>query len=267
MISSILRISFLVAFSISALGCAGFGKKMKAFLAGESAESEPVRKVASGSGPTRYSETPNLLYDTKDRKYERMTKNRLEDESRLEEERGSLWRMEGQGSYLFSENNVRLEGDIINVKIDGNPRKQLTTKTEVINKLLQKLKRANQPRRGVAAADAPPAEGAAAPAEGAAAGTPGAPAAPAAAAAEEKEEKADPNLFDVDLVPVRIVERLNNGNFRVRGAQNFMIDKREYKVIVTGEVRPNDVNDGVVSAPLLLDSNFDIVSPRREVQL
>lgn len=265
MIPSVLRISLVMVLSMSMIGCAGFGKKMKAFLAGESAESEPVRKVASGNGPARYSETPNLLYDTKDRKYERMTKNRLEDESRLEEERGSLWRMEGQGSYLFSENNVRLEGDIINVKIDGNPRKQLTTKTEVINKLLQKLKRANQPRRGVASADAPPAEGAAAPAEGAPPGTPGAPA--AAAPAEEKEEKADPNLFDVDLVPVRIVERLNNGNFRVRGAQNFMIDKREYKVIVTGEVRPNDVNDGVVSAPLLLDSNFDIVSPRREVQL
>ena len=65
------------------------------------------------------------------------------------------------------------------------------------------------------------------------------------------------------VVPTRIVELLKDGNYRVKGDQPFMIGKREYKVIVTGIVRPADFDDAGISAEKLLDPKFDIVSLKR----
>jgi flagellar L-ring protein precursor FlgH len=45
--------------------------------------------------------------------------------------------------------------------------------------------------------------------------------------------------------------------------QPFMIGKREYKVIVTGVVRPEDFDDAGIEAGKLLDPQFDIVSSRK----
>ena len=73
--------------------------------------------------------------------------------------------------------------------------------------------------------------------------------------------------FPVKSVPTRIVERLVDGNYRVKGSQPFMIGKREYKVIVTGIVRAGDFSDGGISAGKLIDSKFDIVSQRRREKL
>ena len=43
-----------------------------------------------------------------------------------------------------------------------------------------------------------------------------------------------------------------------------MIGKREYKVIVTGMIRPEDFNDqAAVSSGKLMDPQFDVVSIRR----
>ena len=67
-------------------------------------------------------------------------------------------------------------------------------------------------------------------------------------------------------VPTRIVERLPDGNYSVKGAQPFMIGKREYKVIVTGMIRPEDFNDEGVSSNKLLDPQYDVVSIRRSQQ-
>ncbi|MCB0393022.1 MAG: flagellar basal body L-ring protein FlgH [Bdellovibrionales bacterium] len=254
-----LRNLILVLLLFSNAGCGTFGKKLKAWLGGESyeeVEKDKKARVPASSRGTKYSQSSDLHYDVGKRKYERMTKEKFEDTAKLEETRGSLWRMEGQGSYLFSENNIRLEGDVINVKLEGHPRNQLQTKVDVIKTLLNRLKEAKA-RRAVASAsskseskdDANKADE------------------DKESQAKKDDKKDDTNPFEVDLVPVRIVEKLANGNYRVRGGQTFMIDRREYKVIVTGEVRPKDVDEGIVSAPKMLDSDFDIVSPRREVQL
>ena len=45
-----------------------------------------------------------------------------------------------------------------------------------------------------------------------------------------------------------------------------MIGKREYKVIITGMIRPEDFNDEGVSSVKLLDPQFDVVSIRRNTK-
>jgi flagellar L-ring protein precursor FlgH len=68
--------------------------------------------------------------------------------------------------------------------------------------------------------------------------------------------------FAVKSVPTRVIERLVDGNYRVRGTQPFMIGGREYRVSVTGIVRAEDFNDEGISSTQLLDPKFDIVSAR-----
>ena len=71
----------------------------------------------------------------------------------------------------------------------------------------------------------------------------------------------------MQAVPTRIVEQLKDGSYRVKGMQPFMIGKREYKVIVTGVVRPEDFDDAGIDSSKLLDSQFDIVSSRKGATL
>ena len=64
------------------------------------------------------------------------------------------------------------------------------------------------------------------------------------------------------MVPTRIVEILKDGSYRVQGDQPFMIGKREYKLVVTGIIRQEDFDDQGVSAEILLDPKFDIVTAK-----
>ena len=204
-----------------------------------------------------------------------MNRNRFEDEADVNAQAGSLWIMEGQGAYLFAQNQTRMMGDLLNVRVEGSPRQQLSSKVKVISKLLDRLE---APQRGLAGtpvqaakaggaqganpAAQPPAPGAEA---GAAADAAGAGAAGAAQAATEKAGTFDPRdpISTIQTVPTRIVEQLKDGSYRVKGVQPFMIGKREYKVIVTGVVRPEDFDDGGIESSKLLDSQFDIVSSRK----
>lgn len=214
---------------------------MKSWMAPKE-ESAPVEPKAP-----RYSENPQMTVPS-NRQYRKMTRSRMEDESDLHSQAGSMWVMEGQNSYLFAQNKTRREGDLLNVKLDGPALKQVETKVSVIKKLLKQLEDQQ-------AADAAPAMAAN-----------GADATRAPAAVEKKPEgkKEDENeLKDVQTVQTRIVEKMPDGNYRVKGAQPFMIGKREYKVLVQGMIRPEDYNDEGVSSQKLLDPQFDVVSIRR----
>ncbi|MNL31973.1 Flagellar L-ring protein [compost metagenome] len=70
-------------------------------------------------------------------------------------------------------------------------------------------------------------------------------------------------MANVETVPSKIVEKLPDGNYRIKGQQPFMIGKREYKVIVTGLIRPEDFNDEGITSQKLLDPQYDVVSIRR----
>ena len=248
----------LFAFMLNLTGCASINQKLKSFLNGKGSGNSAQRKEG---GPPRFSEVDNLQVNSQ-RNYRRMTKEKFEQEAEIGPAQGSLWVMEGQGSYLFAQNQIRQIGDILNVNLEGGPKEQLKTKVKVITKLLERL---DAPQvRGLASKGAATAAPAAADKKGAKPAA--APAQPAPteqnANNDEEKEKKDSN-FPVQAVPTRIVESLRDGSYRVKGSQPFMIGKREYRVIVTGIVRPEDYNDDGTNASKLLDAQFDIVSVKK----
>ncbi len=264
---------FSVAFTVimialGSTGCASLGKTLKAWMNGR--EAEPSRPRVST--PT-FSEQENLRSANADRQYKRMNRSRFEEEADLKADAGSLWVMEGQGAYLFAQNQMRMVGDLLNVRIEGQPKSQLQTKAKVIQKLLDRLE---SPNRGLASTK-PAGEtgsGEAAPADGANAAKPNAGQAAgqananAAAKPEDAQAAAKAEApFGVQVVPTRIVEQLKDGSYRVRGMHPLMIGKREYKVIVTGIVRSEDFDDAGVDSTKLLDPQFDIVSSRKGASL
>jgi flagellar L-ring protein precursor FlgH len=208
---------------------------------------EAIVTQDSDGGSVRYSENPQMSVPS-NRQYKRMTRSRLEDESDLGAQAGSMWVMEGQGAYLFAQNKSRREGDVLNVKLDGPSLKQVETKVNVIKKLLKQLEEQEQTNLNGGLAE-----------NGAEAGR-----VPATAKAEEKKDDSKEELANIQQITTKIVEKQADGNYRVRGAQPFMIGKREYKVIAAGLVRPEDFNDEGVSSTKLIDPQFDVVSIRRK---
>lgn len=242
----ILICTLSVMIFISMQGCATMEGLLSSFDEGNDTSS--LKKIKTAP---KFSENQNLGVPT-DRQYKRMTKNRLEEESELDSTAGSTWVMEGQGAYLFAQNKMRKEGDLLNVKLDGPAMKQVQTKVSVIKKLLKQLEEQqqqqelnnslaqNDPGRAPASVEPKKAE---------------------APKVEEKDDKED--LTEVQNIPTRLIEKLADGNYRVKGQQPFMIGKREYKVIVTGLIRPEDFNDEGISSDKLLDPQYDVVSIRR----
>jgi flagellar L-ring protein precursor FlgH len=180
--------------------------------------------------------------------------------------------MDGQGAYLFAQNKARREGDVLNVKLDGPSQKQVETKIAVIKKLLKRIEEQKLQQQKLA--ENPGGDAGANP-EGqkqdvsrspASTGAPGTAAAkPAVAKSQSAPQEKDDEPVDIPTVQTRIVERMPDGNLRIKGSQPFMLGKREYKVIVTGLIRPEDYNDEGVSANKLLDPQYDVVSIRRNV--
>lgn len=208
-------------------------------------ENPPLEKIKTAP---RYSDNQNMGVPT-DRQYKKMTRSRMEEESDVGSNAGSAWVMEGQGAYLFAQNKMRREGDMVNVKLDAPAQKQVETKVGVIKKLLKQLE---DQEKGPELNNSLAANG-------------DANRAPAAEAKKEEPKKEDDKdaLADVQNIPAKIVEKLADGNYRVKGQQPFMIGKREYKVILTGLLRPEDFNDEGITSQKLLDPQYDVVSIRR----
>lgn len=243
-----IKLVILCILSLQLTACANFGRKLKAMINGKSAAQPTQQKPKSPS----YSSNENYAYQGVPRRYKRMTQAKLEAENKINDEAGSLWVDEGQTSYLFAQNNQRLVGDIINVEINGTAQRQLNTKVDVIQKLI-KAQRDRAARIAAAARKKP----------GTQSSTTSQPNAPSGAGKQDakKEELA------VKEVPSRIVETFPDGSYRIRGSKDFMIDRTEYKVIVTGIVKPADVADSRVESDKVLDGKFDIVSLRRSLKL
>lgn len=252
-------ISVLLVVTLTQIGCASFNRKLKSFLGGKNQE------VVSKS--TTFSENPDMPPNVR-RQYKRTTKESLADSSALDAKSGSLWVMEGQGAYLFSQNIMRLVGDPLAVTIEGDPKDQLQSKTNVIKKLLAKIEERRKARLRNLAAKKEGAENEKADGESGDEKSKD-------KGGKEKDQKTAGNQqnqeksfeeelgdFNVKTVPTRIIERTLEGNYRVKGSQAFMIGTREYKVIVTGIVRAEDFNDEGIPATKLLDAKFDIVNAR-----
>lgn len=239
-----------IAFGVLSTGCAT-GNKPFARIEKASASDD--------DGSIKFSDQ-NEYMNMSNRNYKRMTRSRMEEEAELHAQAGSMWVMEGQGAYLFSQNKTRREGDLLNVKVEGPAQKQVEMKVDVIKSLLKQLEEQENPP----AADPKPGEGQTVGSQKLAEqkddGKDGK-RAPASEKAPSLNEKSTAEA--VTNVPTRIVEKLSDGNYRVKGQQPFMIGQREYKVIVTGVIRPEDFNDEGVSSNRLLDPQFDVVNIRR----
>lgn len=233
-------VGFIVVLVLT--GCMSLGQAIRDMAADEEMQRAPS-SLANKEGA-----------DLKKRKYDRVRHKDLVEQAELSHRAGSLWVPEGQNSYLFIHNTHRLLGDLLNVKVDGHPKEQLETKTKVIKTLLEKIKK-QELQRSLANQDQSPADGAA--------GGKAAPPPPPKAEASEGAE-ASGKEFPIKTVPTRIVEILKDGNYQVKGDQPFMIDQKEYKLIVTGIVRSQDFSDDGLGAEKLLDPKFDIVSVKKE---
>lgn len=235
-----LFIVFVLAMSV---GCSGFGRKMKSLLGGKSATQQSQKKAAPAFS------TNDRLMRLPSRNYKRMTKKKLSEEAQLKSSSGSLWVMEGQGAYLFSQNIVRMIGDPLKIRLEGEPKEQLKTKVKVVSDLIKKLQAKLQRKRNLAAARKNPKKKTAKK--------------PAPKKADESAKGVAGEDFKVQSVPTRITERMIDGNYRVKGSQPIMIGSREYRIIVMGIVRSQDFNEDGVSSTQLLDPKFDLVSSRR----
>lgn len=242
---------------------------------------------------TKFSEVNNMPAPS-DRSYKRMTRQRMEEESDLQASAGSLWKMDGQTSYLFSQNKHRIEGDPTAIKMEGLALKEVESKVAVIQDLMKDLEKQkiqaeeeskkaeaekqrlaelekmkpkvitdpNDPNYDAFAGQYPADLQAAEDAKVAASRKPATvEKKPEVAAKPEKEEKID--LKDIEIIPSKIVERLPNGMYRVSGQQIFNIKKKPYKVIATGLVRPEDFDDAAIGSGKLLEPQYDVIHMKR----
>ena len=125
---------FLVFICLINSGCALLGL-----------ENDPV-PVEVADSLIKFSDQQTVL-NTSNRQYKKMTRQKLEEESELHPQAGSMWVMEGQGAYLFAQNKTRKEGDLLNVKLDGSALKQVDTKVTVIRRITSLKTRRRKSRR------------------------------------------------------------------------------------------------------------------------
>jgi flagellar L-ring protein precursor FlgH len=265
--SKTMKLLTLILISFQMTACAGFGKKLKNLMKGDGFVED-----TSPQKPFSFADSQNYKKGEQ-RKYSRMTKDQFESEARVASNEGSLWIMEGQGSYLFSQNVVRMVGDLLNVKLEGSARTQVDSKVTVIKKLLKKIDspqrrlaseeegKSDDKEKGKDAKDSKDSKDKTSDAKDSKDKKD--PAKDGAIAKTEDDSSKDENNLGLDLVPTRIIQRLPDGNYRIKGAQSFMLGKREYRVVVTGIVREQDFNDDGINSQAILEPNFDVVSVKR----
>ncbi|MFN3454911.1 MAG: flagellar basal body L-ring protein FlgH [Pseudobdellovibrio sp.] len=273
-----LNLFFLTSFLFFS-GCA----TLKNWFRDDSKPAEVAKEEIKDSF-TKYSDMENYS-PVSDRQYKRMTREKMEEDSDLHAGAGSLWVMEGQTSYLFAQNKHRREGDPTQVKLEGSAKKIVEMKAETIKDLLvelenqkkqeeEKIQKAEQEKQRLADVEkekqvilskkeADNDDEAQAMAEKRVADRKPA-SLPVAAKLNEKEDKLD--LKDVENIPVKITEKLNNGLYRVSGQQYLTIKNRPYKLIATGLVRTEDFNDESISSDKMYDSQYDIIHLKKGAQ-
>lgn len=307
----------VVLISISLCHCATINKwwfddhneeNSDANLGATGVPSNPAPTVMTSDDNIRFSENPNIG-TFNERKYKRSTRKSLEEESDIGSKAGSLWNTEGPSAYLFSQNKLHREGDLLNVKLEGQAKNQVETKIGVIKKLLARLEIINS-QSTLATNNASDGVGGAQSEVLGGREPAGAITSSNNSGATMKSDSNQTNSVDnqkkqvinsanssnpignynsnlnssglnkiensslneidapinIESVSTRVAERMSDGNYRVKGQQSFMIGKKEFRVILTGLVRPEDFSDEGISSNKLLDPQVDIVSLRRSIQ-
>lgn len=237
----VLGLTLLIMTSVvTSTGCSSFGKKLKSWMGGGD-----DKKGANGPAVTSFSNNPNVN-PAIERKYRRVSKDNFAADQGLEESSGSLWRKEGQASYLFSQNNLRMMGDIISVDVEGRAADSLTAKLAIIK---QNLARIEAPKNKSKTERQPATDNNQNPPQENTAGN------------QENKVVAEKRF---DTVPCRIIERNSDGSYRVKGQAPVYVGRHEYRLIVTGLVRPDDVPSDVVLSSKMIDGKFDLVASNKD---
>ncbi|MEK6628581.1 MAG: flagellar basal body L-ring protein FlgH [Bdellovibrionota bacterium] len=241
---------------------------------------------------TRYSELNNMAPPS-DRQYKRMTRQKMEEDSALNSSAGSLWKMEGQTSYLFAQNKHRRQGDPTSIKMEGAALKLIENKVAVISDLLRQLEdqklradeeekklqaeklrlaqveeekklRAERIARGDIVVD--PMEELEQLEKNQSEKNNDGKRKPAGISDNRsvREEKVD--LKEIENIPSKIVEKMSDDIYRIRGQQFLTIKKKSYKVIATALIRAEDFNDNSVSSSKLLDAQYDLIHVKRTAE-
>ncbi|MCC6277701.1 MAG: flagellar basal body L-ring protein FlgH [Oligoflexia bacterium] len=268
---SLIKSLGLILLCVSISSCSTIGKTWKSLVGGGDSKDKPAAQSADGQpkAAASFSQQPNLMTG-KDRQYKRVTKDNFSDEQLMEESSGSLWKKEGQGSYLFSQNNLRVFGDILNVEIQGKTAENLTAKLKLLKQAWAKLDAPPKIQRTVASDGRPKPKRPAPESENPTAagadsnqmgeGPPAAPVAVKDGESGKPEEKAE----NFDLVPCRITEKNADGSYRIKGVQAVFVGRREYKILITGIVRPDDVSSDKIASTQILDGKFDLIAGNKD---
>ena len=189
------------------------------------------------------------------RQYQRMTKERLEKENELYAQSGSLWVMEGQTGYLFAQNKIRKEGDILPVTLEGPLLEQVQQKIKTIKKLMDEIEKENEKYLNATINSRSLAQES------------NKESSEQAKTDNPASEKTLDDKIELEPIMARIIERLADGAYRVRGQRLIMVRDKEFKVLVTGMIRPEDFSDQGISSNRLLDSDVDVLSVRKKKSL
>jgi flagellar L-ring protein precursor FlgH len=221
------------------LSCAQKPLAIEPFSEKQGDSNDPVK-------PLQYS-SQDRLPAVEQREYIRMTRERLERENDVGSQAGSMWVMDGQGSYLFVQNKVRKEGDLLSIRLEGQALKQVEMKVSVIKKLLEQIEHENKKFKDNNRLKANP------------------------NSTEDSnrnlasdESKKEESKLDIEIIPSRIVEKLPDGNYRVAGQQSFILGQRDFKVSLTGLIRAEDYSDEGVSSNKLIEPDIDVLSVRKK---
>lgn len=277
-----LKLIFALIFILILTNCAS--KPGPAPVAEVPAE-QPVEESSPEKEPLlKYSNMNNMAPPT-DRNYRRMNRQKMEEEAQLQANAGSLWVMEGQTSYLFSQNKHRNDGDPTTIKVEGTAMKLIESKVAVIQDLMKVLEeqriaaeadetKVKEEKERLAEQERIAKEDAIAknspqydPYAGQYPVDPAEEAKRKPAATEKKPDVANLKETAVDLkevasIPSRIVEKIN-GMYRIRGQQYLTIKNKPYKVIATGLVRIEDFDDNAIGSNKLRDAQFDVIHMKR----
>ena len=214
------------------------------------------------------------------RQYKYITRDDIERQSKVDEGAGSLWVMNGQSPYLFSENQILFHGDPVYIEMVGGPKSEIFLKAKKIHSLLRKryikrIKEKNKKERerqmlsSILSKLQPSEERM--------------PANEEKTEPEEnsfvekkgglKEEKWGfaPFSMEVPLLFGKVEQRLPSGSYRIKGQGSFtvelkqgdiMVDSNEYQLFGMGEIRPDDLKENKVKADKILDGQFYIAGSK-----
>lgn len=180
------------------------------------------------------------------------------DGKKVEDNGGSLWNSNGQKSFLFTTNLQKNVGDLVTIKLEDSTKKQLSDEYEAVylrnaskksrNKYLEKLlnskeeyskdevkklmfKSAKFSEKLLNAKRAP---------------------------ASTKKR-----IFSSDEITARVTGIASNGSYKIQGVQRLVVNKKPYKLVLAGLIRPSDINpDDSVTSSKIVDSKIKFYRAR-----